>query len=261
MGVVVVFNAFREGPAADKGLGGRLETRPSPRGGWGKELMLTDFRNVLPAALTPARAFGCGRGKAVVGAGEGGGRKVEEGALRPVLGVLGVDLLGESLELGDVGAPVLFRVFGTGNAGRATVGGPIEGLEGRGSPVDMMRAYFRAADVGLCSGRRRTEFLCQNLPNTDETGKVHPAAHVEPSQVRSWLSGNPAAQSKPQNECVYLVQIGRVLRRTGCGGPASFPVARFMKRCHAPPTGGVIIRGSAEHAPEPASGVSASDHG
>ena len=134
--------AFREGTPADKGLGGKLESRLSPRGGCGKELILTDFRNVLPAALIPAipRPLGCGR--AVVGAGEVGGKKVEEGALRPVLGVFGVDLLGD-FEIGDVGAPVLLRVFGMGSAGRATVGGPRDGLAGLGSPVDMAGCITR----------------------------------------------------------------------------------------------------------------------
>lgn len=35
----------------ESGLGGKLLHRLSPRGGCGKELMLTVFRSVLPAAL------------------------------------------------------------------------------------------------------------------------------------------------------------------------------------------------------------------
>jgi hypothetical protein len=46
--------------------------------------------------------------------------------------VAGVDLLA------GVGIPpVLLRVLPTGNAGSATVGGPIEGREGRGKEFDM----------------------------------------------------------------------------------------------------------------------------
>jgi hypothetical protein len=53
--------------------------------------MLTVFRIVLPAALTPDTDLGCGRDP--VGMGEAGGRRLADGARRPVLGVVGVDLL------------------------------------------------------------------------------------------------------------------------------------------------------------------------
>jgi hypothetical protein len=58
--------------AADSGLGGRLLSLPSPRGGCGKELILTVLRIVLPAPLKPDTERGCG--KAPVGAGDAGGR-------------------------------------------------------------------------------------------------------------------------------------------------------------------------------------------
>jgi hypothetical protein len=93
--------------------------------------MLTDLRRVLPLGV--AMLFGVG--KAVVGAGVGGGRCVLEGARSPLRGVLGAvkDLPGVATP------PVFFRVFWTGRAGRADVGGPIEGRDGRGkAPVAMI---------------------------------------------------------------------------------------------------------------------------
>lgn len=90
--------------------------------------MLTDFRRVFPCGV--ARLLGVG--KAVVGAGAGGGRCVDEGARRPLLGVLGAvnDLPGVARPL------VLFRVLDTGRAGNADVGGAIEGRDGLGkAPV------------------------------------------------------------------------------------------------------------------------------
>jgi len=119
--------SFRDDSPADNGLGGRLLTR-SERGGCGKELMLTVLRMVLPAPLMPETERGCG--KAPVGAGLAGGRYVEDGARNPVFGVAGVDLV----------LPVLLRVFDTGNAGSADVGGASDGREGRGIEFDMLAA-------------------------------------------------------------------------------------------------------------------------
>jgi len=126
VGVVGVLN-FREGALVESGLGGRLDIRPSARGGWGKELMLTVFRMVLPAELTPDTD------RAPAGVGIAGGRRLAEGARRPLLGVVGVDLLKE-----DARPLVLFLVFATGKAGRAIDGGLMEGLAGLGSAVDML---------------------------------------------------------------------------------------------------------------------------
>ena len=133
VGVVGVF-AFRAARPLERGLGGKLAMRPSPRGGCGNEFMLTTFLMVLPAGLSPEADLGCGR--APVGAGEGGGRKAEDGALRPGFGVPGADLLA-----GVGRAPVLFRVLGMGSAGRAEFGGPSDGRAGLGSAADMMTPW------------------------------------------------------------------------------------------------------------------------
>jgi hypothetical protein len=101
--------------------------------------MLTAFRIVFPAPLTADTARGWG--SAVVGAGVAGGRKVVEGARRPLLGVPFADLVGVAIP------PVLFLVFTTGRAGRATVGGPFDGRDGRGSVVAIMLLF--------CDSRRR----------------------------------------------------------------------------------------------------------
>jgi hypothetical protein len=118
------------GESVANGLGGRLLTRPSPRGGCGNEFILTVFRMVFPALLIPDTARGCG--KAEVGAGVAGGRKVEvDGARSPLFGVFAPDFLLGELEI----PPVLFLVLVTGRAGNATVGGPFDGRDGRGSVV------------------------------------------------------------------------------------------------------------------------------
>lgn len=122
--------------AVPNGLPGRLGTLLSPRGGWGKELMLTDFRSVFVPATAADTARGCG--SAAEGAGVfGGGNKVEEGARRPLLGVPVNDLAGDA----GGGIPDVLRVLATGSAGRAMVGGPLEGLEGVGSAVVILRTW------------------------------------------------------------------------------------------------------------------------
>lgn len=129
MGVVGVFSFRLDGAPFDKGLGGRLAARFSLRGGCGKEFMLTVFRTVLAPAPTVETARGWGR--AVVGAGVAGGKKVVvEGARRPLLGVLGA-----VLPTGVETLPVLLRVFPTGSAGRAALGGPLDGRDALGSAV------------------------------------------------------------------------------------------------------------------------------
>ena len=92
--------------------------------------MLTVLRMVLLALATCVKAFGCGR--ALVGAGLGGGCMATEGARKPLFGVPGIILAGL-----DGMFPVLFRVLVTGNAGSAIFGGPSEGRDGRGSVVVM----------------------------------------------------------------------------------------------------------------------------
>jgi hypothetical protein len=93
--------------------------------------MLTVFLIVLPALLMPGVDLGIGR--AVVGAGEGGGPEWTDadGARNPLLGV-GV----EGDLVGDPMPPVLFRVLGMGRTGREVFAGPIEG-RGFGKAVDM----------------------------------------------------------------------------------------------------------------------------
>lgn len=88
--------------------------------------MLTVFRIVFVGAAMEDTARGCG--SAVVGAGVVGGRKVDEGARRPLLGVLLPDCEGVAAM-----PPVLFRVLVIGNAGRAAVGGPFMGRDALGS--------------------------------------------------------------------------------------------------------------------------------
>lgn len=61
-----------------------------------------------------------------------------DGARSPVFGVAGVDLLA-----GVASPPVLLRVFPTGNAGSADVGGASEGREGRGMEFDIADARLR----------------------------------------------------------------------------------------------------------------------
>ncbi len=115
----------------ERGLGGRLVTRFSGLGGCGNELMLTVLRIVLVEEPTDETERGWGR--AAVGAGEAGGRKVVDGARSPLLGVFGFDLAAT----GVVTLPVLLRVLPTGRAGSAELGGPREGLDVLGSVVAM----------------------------------------------------------------------------------------------------------------------------
>ena len=102
-----------------KGLAGTLDIR---LGGWGNELILTVFLIVLPALLTAGGPLGVGR--AVVGAGEGGGpvRTLADGARKPLFGVVG-------LAVGVAEPEVDFRGFGRGKAGKEELGGPFEGRD------------------------------------------------------------------------------------------------------------------------------------
>lgn len=66
----------------------------------------------------------------------GGGNNVEEGARRPLLGVAVNDRAGDA----GGGSPDVLRVLATGRAGRAMVGGPLEGLQaGFGVAVVILR--------------------------------------------------------------------------------------------------------------------------
>lgn len=118
------------------GLGGRLVTLLSPRGGCGNEFMLTVFRIVFPGACIFDTDLGWGR--AVVGAGVGVTSE-EDGARKPLFGV---DVAERFTGVGSPAA--LFRVLPMGKAGRATFGGPFDGrLAGRGMVVivQILAAY------------------------------------------------------------------------------------------------------------------------
>lgn len=108
--------------------------------------MLTLFLSVF-APFGVGRPFGCGR--AVVGAGVGGPRCID-GALRLLLGVVGMDGTPvtdrtDEPPPGVVGGgmlPVLFLDFATGSAGNAMFGGPFEGRDGLGSVVAILCSGF-----------------------------------------------------------------------------------------------------------------------
>lgn len=119
--------AFLAGVARpDNGLAGTLDMR---FGGCGKELMLTVFLIVLPTLLAAGAPLGVGR--AVVGAGEGGGPRTLDGARRPLFGVVGL-LFGAAIP------PVLCLVLDMGRAGKEEFGGgPFDG-RGRGKVVVMI---------------------------------------------------------------------------------------------------------------------------
>ncbi len=197
--MVGVFD-FREETPADKGLGGKLAIRPSPRGGCGKEFMLTTFLIVLPALLSPEADLGCG--KEPVGAGVVGGRKAADGARNPVLGVDGVDLVA------DVGTPpVLFRVLPTGRAGRAIVGGPFDGRDGLGSVADMM-TFCREKEKlwGLGRSISAAEFLKWKIWRDPLNVRITSAGRVVVPAVRSQIDPVPR------------LKTSRAPRRAGVGG-------------------------------------------
>jgi hypothetical protein len=99
--------------------------------------MLIVFLMVLPAAFTPGVFRNLGRVEDPVGVAGGGIPEEVEGARRPLLGKLGGEVPDLS-KLDTVGiAPVLLRVFVVGKAGSAVVGGPYDGLEGRGIAAAM----------------------------------------------------------------------------------------------------------------------------
>ena len=118
----------------DNGLGGKLVVRTPPRGGCGNALILIVFLIVFPAALTPGAVRNLGRVVFPPGV-VGGGRCDVEGARSPLFGRLGVDPVSKSETVGML--PVLLRVFVVGKAGSADVGGPYDGLDGRGIEAAM----------------------------------------------------------------------------------------------------------------------------
>lgn len=131
----------------DNGLGGRLAVR-IPRGGCGNALMLIVFRIVFPAPFTPGVPLSFGR--VVLPPGVVGAERFEcEGARMPLLGNRGGEVLILDSERSGM-FPVLFRVFVVGNAGNADVGGPYDGLDGRGNAAAIM-------NIALVDQEWRTE--------------------------------------------------------------------------------------------------------
>ena len=135
--------------SAASGLPGTLLLR---LGGWGNELMLTAFFKDFPGGSTPGGKRG--RGAADARAGDVGAVECTlDGVRSPFLGVLAADFEGVAPAARRL--PVLFRVLGTGRAGRATFGGPLDGRDGRGRVVAMM-----AVVTGRLSGESgRIELL------------------------------------------------------------------------------------------------------
>lgn len=105
-----------------------------------------------------------------MGAGVAGGKNVVEGARSPLFGVLGVDL-----EAGIASPPVLFLVFPTGNAGSATVGGPLDGRAGLGNAVDIFESDAKLSRMQpyLGSGSRKPANL--NRSREAQLSRVVPA--------------------------------------------------------------------------------------
>jgi len=108
--------------------------------------MLTVFLKVLPAALTPDTDRW---GSDPLAFGEAGGRRLDDGARRPDLGVAGVDLLEGAVRL-----PVLFLVLATGSAGSAIVGGAFDGRDGLGRAVDMLKPNLDGSLISAKSEKR-----------------------------------------------------------------------------------------------------------
>lgn len=176
--------------------------------------MLTDLRNVFAdpfAAVEAAR--GCGCGKVEVGAGVvGGGYSVLEGARSPVLDVLVNDLAGVE----GCCKPDGFRPLGS--AGRAIVGGPLEGRLGLGSAVVILKPskgylevafWFRATTlILLCCRRRegwallRVAMAYNSVPRTGHTS-MWSAGRWSPEKEK--LESETAAQGNVQPRWTTLL--------------------------------------------------------
>ena len=129
-------------PPPESGLGGRLAMRFAAFGGCGNAAMLMVRRIVLLGGLASFELMGVllmAETVRMVGrlevefAGElnevGEAKPDAEGALRPDRGSGGAD----SVEGADGSAPRLLRVRDDGRGGRAVLGGPRDGLDGRGA--------------------------------------------------------------------------------------------------------------------------------
>jgi len=133
----------------DNGLGGRLVVL-TPRGGCGKALMLIVFRIVLFGPFSPEGVL-CFGSVALPPGVVGGGSCEVEGALRPLRGKPEAGE-GES-DSGVIGMPpILFLDFDIGKAGKAVVGGPYDGLEGRGIAAAIVGSM---KEIEQCNCRQR----------------------------------------------------------------------------------------------------------
>lgn len=68
-----------------------------------------------------------------------------EGARKPLLGVVGADLIDDTVEM----LPVLLRVLFMGSAGSAVLGGPLEGRDGLGIVVAMVSSCRESEAIGV----------------------------------------------------------------------------------------------------------------
>jgi hypothetical protein len=180
----------------DKGLGGRLAVRMPPRGGCGKALMLIVFLIVFPALFTPGVVRDLGRVELPPGV-VGGGSCDVEGARSPLFGRLGVEA--PDLKSDTVGIPpVLFRVFVVGNAGKAEVGGPHEGLEGRGRDAAIVD-NFRRIELQMLAEQRCFQLSLDALYQDVETLTSMKVALRNPRYLNGlWRMGIIKARAKPQ---------------------------------------------------------------
>ena len=111
--------------------------------------MLIVFRIVFPAAFTPGvgRPFGIGE----VGpfpTGVFGKESCEcDGARSPLFGRVGVEAPDLNSDIVGI-PPVLLRVLVVGSAGKAAVGGPKEGLEGRGIDAAILKDCYGSVGKG-----------------------------------------------------------------------------------------------------------------
>jgi hypothetical protein len=149
-------------PPPDNGLGGRLDIRELPFGGCGKAATLIVRRIVLPAAFTPGVGVEFADEDAVRGVGRpevevegdvvlaGKGKADADGIRRPDFGSC------DEPVLEGVCAFVLLRVFEAGSGGKAVVGGPNAGLEGRGrvAAIVVLRGFSLFCDVPSYQSRR-----------------------------------------------------------------------------------------------------------
>lgn len=135
--------------------------------------MLTVFLIVLGVVgFRPETALGCGSADMGEGLG-GGGRFVVEGALSLLWGVWGADLADGML-------PVLFLVLLMGRAGKAMLGGPFDGPEGRGSAVVMLARWWKSAGCGQTTRPRVLE-----LPSCRDPSSSLSQVHEQDSNWRA----------------------------------------------------------------------------